>query len=47
VQDADGAWKVDRIDLSQPGNWMVTVAAVPGLTGRLVLDAPIVIEPER
>jgi putative copper resistance protein D len=47
VQDADGAWKVDRIELSQPGNWMVTVAAVPAPTGRLVLDAPIVIEPER
>jgi putative copper resistance protein D len=44
-QDSDGAWKVDGVELSQPGNWMVTVGAVLGPSTRLVLEAPIVIEP--
>jgi putative copper resistance protein D len=46
VQDADEAWQVDGIELSQPGNWMVTVDAVLGPGNRLVLEAPIVIEPK-
>jgi copper resistance protein D len=46
VQDADGAWQVDGIALSQPGNWTVTVDAALGANKRLVLSAPIVIEPE-
>lgn len=45
VQDADGAWQVDRLELSQPGNWTVTVDAVVGPTSHVVLEAPIVIEP--
>jgi putative copper resistance protein D len=43
-EDADGAWQVDRIELSQPGNWMVTVDAQLTATDRAVLAAPIVIE---
>ncbi len=46
VQDADEAWQVDGIELSQPGNWMVTVDAVLGPGNRLVLEAPIVIDPK-
>lgn len=45
-QSPDGSWQVDGIELSQPGNWTVTVTAVLGPTKRLVLDAPIVIEPK-
>jgi putative copper resistance protein D len=44
VQDADGLWHVDGIELSQPGNWMVTVTAVLGPGKRLTLAAPIVID---
>jgi hypothetical protein len=43
-EDADGAWRVDRIELSQPGNWTVTVNAEFTATDRDVLSAPIVIE---
>jgi copper resistance protein D len=45
VQDADGAWQVDGIELSQPGNWTATVDATLGPNNRLVLSAPIVIDP--
>ena len=45
VQVSDGAWQVDGIELSQSGNWMVTVDAVLGPTSHLVLNAPIVIKP--
>jgi putative copper resistance protein D len=44
-QDSDGAWQVEGIELSQPGNWTVTVDALLGPARHLVLDAPIVIEP--
>jgi len=44
-QDSDGAWQVKGIELSQPGNWTVTVDVLLGPTRHLVLDAPIVIEP--
>jgi putative copper resistance protein D len=43
-QDSDGAWQVDGIELSQPGNWTVTVDAVLGPAKHLLLAAPIVIE---
>lgn len=46
VQDADGAWQVDRIELAQPGNWTVTVDAALSPARRLALAAPIVIEPK-
>jgi putative copper resistance protein D len=41
----DGAWEVDGIELSQPGNWMVEVGAVLRRGDSLSLAAPIVIEP--
>jgi putative copper resistance protein D len=43
-QDSDGAWQVDGIELSQPGNWTVTVGALLGPHKHILLDAPIVIE---
>jgi putative copper resistance protein D len=43
-ENADGAWQIDRIELSQPGNWTVTVDAELTATDRAVLSAPIVIE---
>ena len=46
VQDADQAWQVDGIELSQPGNWTVTVNAVLGSGPPLILEAPIVIDPK-
>jgi len=44
AQDSDGAWQVDGIELSQPGNWTVTVDVLLGSAKHLVLEAPIVIE---
>jgi nitrogen fixation protein FixH len=44
-QDSDGAWQADRIELSQPGNWTVSVDAALGAAGHLTLTAPIVIDP--
>src|ERR1700722_20099007 len=43
-QDRDGAWEVDGIALSEPGNWIVSVDVVLDQTKRLTLTAPIVIE---
>jgi putative copper resistance protein D len=45
LQNHDGAWEVDGISLSEPGNWTVTVDVVLDQTKRLTLTAPIVIEP--
>jgi putative copper resistance protein D len=45
LQRRDGAWQVDGIALSEPGNWTVTVGIVLGPTMQLTLSAPIVIEP--
>jgi hypothetical protein len=45
-RDPDGAWHVDGIELTQPGNWTVTIDVGLGDNGRLMLKAPIVIEPE-
>ena len=44
--DADGLWQVNGIELSQSGNWMVTVRALLSQGKRLVLDGPIVIGPQ-
>jgi putative copper resistance protein D len=44
-QDRDGAWQVDGIELSEPGNWTVSVDVMLDQTKRLTLTAPIVIEP--
>jgi copper resistance protein D len=43
-KDADGVWHVDAIQLSESGNWTVTVDAVVGPGKRLDLTAPIVID---
>jgi copper resistance protein D len=44
-QSRDGAWQVDDIELSAPGNWTVSVDAVLDGSKHLTLTAPIVIEP--
>ncbi len=45
LQDADGEWHVDGIDLPEPGNWTVTVDANLSINKQLVLTAPIEIAP--
>ena len=45
VLNADGAWQIDGIDLTEPGNWTAEVDAVLAQNRRLELDAPIVIDP--
>jgi putative copper export protein len=42
--DSDGAWVVDGVALSEPGNWIVTVDAALTTGRALKLQAPIVIE---
>jgi len=44
VLNANGAWQIDGIDLSEPGNWTAEVDAVLAQNRRLELDAPIVID---
>jgi uncharacterized membrane protein len=44
-QGRDGGWQVDGIELSEPGNWTVSVDVVLDQTKHLTLTAPIVIEP--
>jgi len=44
-EDAEGAWRVDHVALSQPGNWTVTVETEIEAAGSAVLTAPIVIDP--
>jgi putative copper resistance protein D len=44
-QGRDGAWEVDGIELSEPGNWTVSVDVVLDGNKHLTLTAPIVIEP--
>lgn len=46
VQNSDGAWLIDHVQLSQPGNWMATVDADLGANSHVTLAAPIVIEAE-
>jgi copper resistance protein D len=46
-QDQDGEWTVDKFELSRPGNWTVTIHAAVDAKRSLLLDAPIVIDPER
>jgi len=46
AQDADEAWQVDGIELSEPGNWTVTVSAALSSGALVVLEAPIVIDPK-
>jgi putative copper resistance protein D len=47
AQDQDGSWTVDRLELPQAGNWTVTIDATLVDKRRLLLDAPIAIEPEQ
>jgi putative copper resistance protein D len=48
VRQSDGTWEVDRIDLSEAGNWTVKVIVSSTLRQKpIVLDAPVVIEPRR
>jgi putative copper resistance protein D len=42
----DDSWQVSGVELSQAGNWTVTVTAVINPSRTLVLTAPIVIDPE-
>jgi copper resistance protein D len=44
TKDSDGVWHVDGIELTEPGNWTVSVGAVLGPDKRLELTAPIVID---
>jgi hypothetical protein len=41
--ESDGAWVVDGVALSEPGNWTVTVDAMLKSGRDLKLEAPIVI----
>jgi copper resistance protein D len=47
AQAQDGSWQVDVLPLSQAGNWKAAIDAGLDAKRRLLLDAPIVIEPER
>ncbi|MGO8923320.1 MAG: copper homeostasis membrane protein CopD [Xanthobacteraceae bacterium] len=47
AQDQDGSWTVDGLELPQAGNWTVTIDATLVDKRRLLLDAPIVIDPEQ
>ena len=44
VQNSDGAWVVDGVGLTEPGNWMVAVRATLPSGKRLDLEAPIVVD---
>jgi hypothetical protein len=44
AQEPDGAWAVDGVALSEPGNWTATVDASLKSGRALKLEAPIVIE---
>jgi putative copper resistance protein D len=44
LQNSDGAWIVDGVALTEPGNWMVTVRAVLPSGTHLDLEAPIVVD---
>jgi putative copper resistance protein D len=47
AKDQDGSWTVDAIKLPQSGKWTLAIDAGLQSKGRLLLDAPIAIEPER
>ncbi len=44
LQDADGEWDVDGVELTEPGNWTATVDAILPSKRHLELAAPIVID---
>jgi copper resistance protein D len=45
IEEADGAWRVKDIALSEPGIWTVRVTVTSSPGESILLDAPIVIEP--
>jgi copper resistance protein D len=47
AKNPDGSWEIDGITLPQAGNWTVTIDAALESKRRLLLDAPVAIEPER
>jgi len=48
IRQSDGTWEVDRIDLSQAGNWTVKVFVSSTSSEKpIVLDAPVVIAPRQ
>jgi putative copper resistance protein D len=47
TEDDEGNWQVDGIKLTRPGEWTAAVDATLDAKRSLVLEAPIVIEPER
>ena len=47
AQAQDGSWQVDGIPLAQAGNWKAAIDATLADKRRLLLDAPIAIEPDR
>ena len=44
LRNADGAWIVDGVALTEPGNWTVAVGGVLASGARLDLEAPIVVD---
>lgn len=44
LQNSDGAWIVDGVALTEPGNWMAAVRATLSSGTRLDLEAPIVVD---
>jgi putative copper resistance protein D len=44
LQNSDGAWIVDDVALTKPGNWTVAVRATLPSGDRLDLEAPIVVD---
>jgi hypothetical protein len=48
TRQSDGTWEVDRINLTQAGNWTVKIIVLWASREKpIVLDAPVVIEPAR
>lgn len=45
IHQSDGSWKVQRLEIKQPGIWTVRVIVIPNSGPPLTLDAPVVIEP--
>jgi len=44
VHMPDESWRVDGLEIAQPGIWIVRVIIVPEVGQPFVLDAPVVIE---
>ena len=40
----DGTWRVDGLEIRQPGIWTARVIVIPESGPPIVLDAPVVIE---